>query len=470
MNNLIKKFVGFSIGPLIGAFINLITIPLTTYFINPEEYGKASMFTVFQMMLATFIYLGIDQAYTREYHALSDKKKLFQNAISIPMTLSFLIIIISILLPDLISTMLFGDPAFKIASYLFGMMIFFMVIERFILLDLRMQEKAFEYSVLNILVKAVVLVVTLIFVLFIRRDFLAVVYSITIGQILGDLYLIVRYRKILSITPLNFDKKLLKGLIIFGFPIVIATSISSLLNSLDKILLRSLSDFTQVGIFTATLKVAAVLNIVQSSFTTFWVPNAYRWYEENKDIFYFKIISEIILLVMSVMFFAILFSKDLIVTILSTDYADAKYLVAFLCLQPIIYTISETTCLGIVFSRKSYLSVWVGLIALVPNTLLNLLLIPAYGAVGAAISTAFSYIVFFVVRSIFSYFNGMKISVRLHTYIFIILFATACLNSIDLKYIQLFNLIIFILIISLQSKTIRNVIHIFKHKEIYDFS
>ncbi|MEH6867188.1 polysaccharide biosynthesis protein, partial [Priestia megaterium] len=67
------------------------------------------------------------------------------------------------------------------------------------------------------------------------------------------------------------------------------------------------------------------------------------------------------------LFVVILVFKDLIVYLLSPEYADARFLVAFLCLQPILYTVSETTCLGIVFSRKSYLGIWVGLIAIIPN-------------------------------------------------------------------------------------------------------
>lgn len=48
MGNIIKKIGAFSIGPIVGAFLGLITIPLITYFISPEEYGRASMFTLAQ--------------------------------------------------------------------------------------------------------------------------------------------------------------------------------------------------------------------------------------------------------------------------------------------------------------------------------------------------------------------------------------------------------------------------------------
>lgn len=93
MNNFIKKLAGFSVGPVIGAFISFITIPLTTYFISPTEFGKASMFMVVQSFLVTFIYLGMDQSYAKEYNSSTDKNELFQNALLIPLSTAILLMI-----------------------------------------------------------------------------------------------------------------------------------------------------------------------------------------------------------------------------------------------------------------------------------------------------------------------------------------------------------------------------------------
>ncbi|MED4588169.1 lipopolysaccharide biosynthesis protein [Priestia flexa] len=465
MNNFIKKLIGFSIGPVIGAMITFITIPLTTHFINPSEYGKASIFLLLQTIVATFLYLGVDQAYTREYHSIQNKKLLFQNAILIPLILAILIFIVILLFLSDISLLLFGDEKFKIATILFGIMIIAMVVERFILLSLRMQEKALEYSLLTILTKLSILIFTLIFIFFLRRDFLAVVYSAIIGQLLADLYLIIRYRKLFKYKGFSINKKLLKRMILFGLPILIATSISSLLNSLDRLALRAWSDFYEVGIFTATLKIAGVLSIIQLSFTSFWTPTAYRWYDQKKDIKYFKLVSDGILLCMSVIFMFIVGFKDLIVYILSPEYSDSRYIVAFLCLQPIIYTVSETTSLGIVFSRKTYLSIWVGVVAVIPNFVINLLLVPKLGALGAAIATAVSYICFFAARTYFSSKNGMAFSVVNHYIVLTILFFTAVVNAYLQSYLILINSIVFVILIISQASTIKKIFRFYQSEK-----
>jgi Membrane protein involved in the export of O-antigen and teichoic acid len=465
MNAFIRKFIGFSVGPVVGAFLSFITIPLTTYFISPAEYGKASMFMLFQMIFATFLFLGVDQSYTRAYHDEPDKRNLFQNALLIPLILACVTLLLTLIMPGQVSKILFGTNRDSVPAVLFGVMILFMVLERFILLSIRMREQALEYSLLNIFVKFAVLVLTLIFVVFIRRDFLAVVYSAVFGQILGDLYLLFRYRNQFNLKHFSVDRSLLKEMLAFGLPVVVATSLSSLLNSLDQLSLRAWSSFYQIGIFAATLKIAAALSIIQTSFTSFWVPTAYRWYSEGKDIKYYKIVSDAILLGMSVIAVFILIFKGLIVALLSSGYADARYIIGFLCLPPIIFTVSETTCLGIVFSKKSYLGIWVGLIALVPNMAINFLFVPVLGAVGAAMATSVSYIFFFAARTYFSAKNGMKFPVFKHYIVFSLLLGGAFLNLLHVKGIILMNLGLLAVILLVQYQTIRTIGIRFLHRQ-----
>ncbi|MGP7816703.1 oligosaccharide flippase family protein [Niallia sp. 01092] len=460
MNQVIKKFIGFSVGPVLGAFIAFITIPLTTHFVHPDEYGKASMFLLLQMVLASFLYLGLDQSYTREYHSSKNKLHLFQQAILIPLAIAVLILLISIIFSRQISVWLFSSPNHIIPVILIGVMVVFMVIERFILLSIRMEEKALEYSLLNIFVKLFMLILTLIFVLFIRRDFLAVVYSTIFGQILGDLYLVIRYRYLFSFNHFSVDKDMLRKMVIFGLPLVVATSLTGLLNSLDRIFLRIWSDYYNIGIFTATLKIAGTLAIIKTSFTSYWVPMAYRWHEEGKELKYYKLMSDSILLFMSIVFFGILIFKDFIAAILSSGYSDSKYLIAFLCLQPIMYTVSETTCLGIVFSRKSYLNIWVSVVSVIPNLILNILLVPKFGATGAAIATSVSYLCFFIARTYFSNKNGMKFSTVKHHLVFCILLVSAVLNVFHLNYIILFTILLMVIALLIQASTIKELLKV----------
>lgn len=472
MNLFIKRFFGFSIGPVAGAFISFITIPLTTHFVDPTEFGKASMFSLFQTLVLSFIFLGLDQAYTREYHESNNKINLIKNALFIPLVCSLFIFILIFLNLNFVSRYLFDSENYHLATILFGLTIVSMTIERFILLSIRMEEKAFEYSIINIGIKLIVLLCTVAFVLFIRRDFLSVVYSTAIGQLVCDFYLVIRYRQLVDFKNFLFEKELLLKLLKFGLPLIIAASLSNLLNSLDRIFLRKWSNFNEIGVFTAALKISATLSIIQSSFTSFWVPTAYRWYNQNKDIRHYVIVSNVLLMIMSFLFGFILLFKNLIVVLLSSNYSDSKFIIGFLCLQPIMYTVSETTTLGIVFSKKSYLNIFVSLFAIIPNIILNIELVPKFGAVGASIATGVSYIFFFFGRSYFSNKSWMRMPLKRHIIVNLIIFLEALINTQNYKYINLINLGFLFLLLLVQVPTIMRIISIYRHKEEnqWDFS
>ena len=59
--NFIKSFFQFSIGQWVAALISFITTPITTWLIIPEEFGKASMFTLAFNLLLNIALLGADQ-------------------------------------------------------------------------------------------------------------------------------------------------------------------------------------------------------------------------------------------------------------------------------------------------------------------------------------------------------------------------------------------------------------------------
>ena len=66
-----------------------------------------------------------------------------------------------------------------------------------------------------------------------------------------------------------------------------------------------------------------------------------------------------------------------------------------------MYTVSEATGIGIGLKRKTKYSLYVSIISASVNLILNYLLVPTLGAVGAAIGTCISYLFFFGAESIF---------------------------------------------------------------------
>ncbi|WP_163655309.1 lipopolysaccharide biosynthesis protein [Listeria sp. PSOL-1] len=428
MNKLLTQFLKYSIGSLGAAALNFLTIPIVTYFISPTEYGKTSMFFLVQTILLSVIYLGFDQAFAREFYEVNQLKKLLFNAMALPIIISFCLVFFLLTFKKQISTLLFSDTNADGAIYLLCLMIFALIFERFLFLLMRVENKSLEFSFFNILVKFAILVCTLLFLIFQSHTYIAAIYGTIIGQLVGDSILVIRNWRLFSVSFALFDKKIWMSLFKFALPIFIATVIYSSFTVFDKIIIRAFSGFAALGLYTAAFKVASVLLIVQTTFANFWMPTAYEWYKEKRPIKDFQFVSEIVLLLISILFVFMLMFKDVLIFLLSPEYKEAKYIFPFLCFYPLMMTLSETTNLGIVFLKKGYLNIFVSTSALIVSIILNLTLIPSFGPIGGAIATGSSYIVFFFIRTYFAGRAWQPIKIKKHMIIILCLLILALCN------------------------------------------
>lgn len=98
----------------------------------------------------------------------------------------------------------------------------------------------------------------------------------------------------------------------------------------------------------------------------------------------------------------VLLSNNFLILLLGKKFYPALYIMPMLVFIPIMYVLSETTVIGINFKKKTKYFLYISFIVLIINLVGNLILVPLFGARGAAISTGISYIIFFSLRTYFS--------------------------------------------------------------------
>ena len=168
---------------------------------------------------------------------------------------------------------------------------------------------------------------------------------------------------------------------------------------------------------------------MQASFTTFWTPLAFRWKAQNESTQKFEMVSDGIAGVMTLLLILILIFKQVIPIFLGVGYEVAIYIMPFLLFYPIFYTMSETTAVGISFSKKTYYNIIISAASMLVNILLNALLIPKFGAIGAATATGISYLTFFWTRTIISKKLWYPLKTKRFIITTIILMSVALANS-----------------------------------------
>lgn len=405
MRELIKKFIEFAIGNGIVMIIGFISTPIITRMIIPEEFGKGAMFTTITGLIIVIITLGRDQSYIRYYNDEKEhnRGKLLRESIKLPLILNLILGLILMVFYKPVSNMIVGESSFIIVL-LMVLHSAFSIIANFALLNIRMKQKGKLYSLFQVVNKVSYLVFIGILFMVFRDSYMTVVLATIISTLVMGGAAILNDRKQL----LNFkvDEELntkSSDLLKYGTPFLFSMSIIWIFQSIDKISLRVFSSLEEVGLYTGAMTIIALLNIVQSTFTTFWTPVAYNQYaKEPENHGFFIEINEIVSMIMLLISIVVIALKDVIILFLGKDYAGAQFIFPFLVLMPIMYTISETTVIGINFSKNTKYHINVAVVSAITNIIGNLILVPKLGAKGAAISTGLSYIVFLIARTYYS--------------------------------------------------------------------
>jgi O-antigen/teichoic acid export membrane protein len=401
-DDLIAQLRHFGFGPLIGMWISMLTVPVVTRLVSPEEFGKASLFTLMQTIFNFVVLLGIDQSYVRFYNRKDiDKGNLLFNSLVFPFFTCILVISVVMCFGSTISIFMFGqhEPLIMLSFILF---LPALLINRFAMLSIRMDLRGKAYSVLTVAQQLLSFVVLIVLLYIYERTFRSIVLATILSTIFGTLIILLVSKVLTTIRTVYIDRVLLKELLFFGIPLVPASILSWLLNSCDKIALRSYSTFEELGLYAAAFKIVAILSVFQSIFTTTWTPIAYKWYEEKRPNKVFEEISTIVLAVMTFSFSIIIIFRNFIMLFLGAGYRNTTNIFIFLLFVPVLYTVSETTALGIGFSKKTIYTLYVSIITAIANIVGNYFLVPRYGAIGAAISTCICYVIFFWARTLFS--------------------------------------------------------------------
>jgi O-antigen/teichoic acid export membrane protein len=458
-NKLVLKFLSFSYGSWIGLILGLLSTMVTTRLLAPEDFGKASMYTLALNICMIITIVGTDQSFVRFFYEEKEENRggLLYNCLKFPIILTIVLSVVVFFLYEKITFFLFGDRSILIAFVLIiGIVI--QMFYRYSRLVIRMQQKANLYSVLDILQRLFNLLLLLILFAITGASYRIVVFSTLFTTILLTILAVFFGRRLWSTK--NFFKKNLTHskveILKYGSPFILTIFITWVFQVFDKFSLRLWGDFEELGLYSAAYNIIALLVVLQTTFSTFWTPVSYEKYENNpNDKSFFVRVTNIISMAMFSVAIITILGKDIIVLFLGEDFKEASTIMPFLVFMPVLYTLSETTVIGINFLKKTKWHILIASIACLFNIIGNWILVPDYGALGASISTAFSYVVFFTLRTYFSLkfynveYNLKKIYLML---IVITLYALVAIKIEDNVINVIIGVVSFILLIILYKR------------------
>lgn len=407
-----KIILGYAIGPIGSGLLGFISLPIVTWFYSVEDVGRISMLQIYISLSVLLFTFGLDQAYVREYHESKNKGELLKNLSFPTMMLTVIVLIgVVVLKPYFISRLLYDIESIYLSIITITAMIF-SIVSRYLSLILRMQEKAIQFSMSQIIPKLLFLVFIInVVVLQLPSNTESLVTANALSIIFASIIYVWNTRVELKEAfkaKINFE--LLHKGIIFGLPLFFGSLAGWGLNIADRLFLKNYSSLSELGVYSVSMSIAMIATLFASIFNTMWAPMVFKWQSQNLvDV---NKIHDIAKYVAAIIYFCIviigIFSW-IVPYFFKIEYRNIQYLLPSCLLAPLLYTLSEVTGVGISLQKKTKYIMIASFLAMLVSVSFCYFLVPLYGAKGAASATASAFFVFFLARTLFSEMIWQKI-------------------------------------------------------------
>jgi O-antigen/teichoic acid export membrane protein len=393
-----KHSVIYGLGGLVSRILAVILLPLYTRYLSPSDYGKVETLIALTTVVGIALSAGIGSAFFRFYFDSPEpaaRRRVLRTSFWFIMGMATLGLAVGVALAGDISQLLFGTSkaADLVAASFVGLWAGMNWTQLTNLFRVEERSAAFvSASIANILVTVGA---TLILVVALDKGPIGVI----VGNFTGTLAVyavLVLYRR--EQLGLEFDRELLRRMNTFGLPLVPSALFLWVTNFSDRIFLVKLADVHEVGLYSVGVRIASALVLLLTAFRLAWPAFAYSIEDDAAARrTYAYVLTYLVVVTTWVATGLALLSPWIVRWITSKpDYESASRVVGPLAFSTVAFAGYMVVAIGVGRSRRTQFNWVVTGVAAMVNIALNLILIPPYGMMGAAIATIAAYTTMFL--------------------------------------------------------------------------
>jgi O-antigen/teichoic acid export membrane protein len=387
----------YGLGGLVQRVLAVLLLPVYTRYLSPSDYGTVETLVALTTVLAITLRLGISNAFFRFYYDSDEpahRRLVLRTSFWFTMGMATLGLLAGLALSWDISDLLFGSTgeAEVVAAAFVGLWAQ-MNYEQLTAL-FRAEERSTAYLAASLTNIALTIGATLVLVIGLDAGPLGVIVGSFTGTLLVYAALIGYRREQLG---LQFDRGLLQEMNRFGLPLVPSAVFLWVTNFSDRFFLLKLADQGEVGLYSLGVRIASAIALLLTAFRMAWPAFAYSIDEDREAQRTYAFVLTYLVLVTSWVAAALaLVSPWLVEWLAAPAFARSADVVGPLAFSVVAYAGYVVVVIGVGRARRTQFN-WVvtGAAALV-NVALNLILIPPYGMMGAAVATIAAYVTMFV--------------------------------------------------------------------------
>lgn len=373
--------------------IAFIMLPIYTRFLTPAEYAPVDIIDRWTSMLVFLVILGTDSALAFYYFDKKDeksRKSYIQSVMNIRLFMVLCLFLVVVIAGPFFASGLLKSDQGLYWLYLSIGILFLDTISALVLTVLRYEFKTVKVVVLTVLKMLLVAVLSYLFLKFFIRSAEGILY----GRIISGAFIVLLLIKpAIKFISFKIDRDILKELLKYSLPLVPASLAFWVILNSSSFFLAFMKSQTEVGIYGAATKFAALITLVTSGIQMAWRPYsmALKDKPDNKETF--SKVYLIILLMGTTGVLVVATIMPYVILLLHKSYYSAYQYVALLSAATFLNFYYLIISVGIFFLKKTKIISYAFGGAACLNVILNLVLIPTYSIWGVVVSYFISYLV-----------------------------------------------------------------------------
>jgi O-antigen/teichoic acid export membrane protein len=384
----IKNSIIYLFPSLVGFLLPLLTLPIFTRILTPQDYGVLALAQVFASVASGIVSFGLIfgyEIYFFEYHKQDRDGELLYSTLAFVITAFIVMIVITFFLKESLSRWI-------INTYHWGNLIFFSFfstglgsIKLYYLTYFKNTGNAKSFFFYTIDETIIGVVLSLFFVIYMRVGVIGMVW----GQVLASLtiFLILGF-KFLNLHSLSFNWAPLKDSLKLSYPLTPRIFLGVIGNQFDKYMIGLINSVGGVGIYSIGQRVANIAFTFMTSVTNVFQPHVLKQmndygYNAGKSIgsylLPFLYVCVFVCLIIS------LFAEEIIIILTPKAYHEGIDIVIIFSMLNGSYFFGKLPQLGYV--KKTGMISLISLLTIILNFILIIPFIMKWGAIGAAWGT-----------------------------------------------------------------------------------
>ncbi|MFH1940678.1 MAG: oligosaccharide flippase family protein [bacterium] len=408
----------YVVGEFLSRSLTFILLPIYAVYLSEEDFAVLSLVAMIWPVMLIVIGQGFSAYIFRGYFDYSDKKRFFGTILIFSMALGFVTAFGIHLIGPWLFDRIFKEIDYK--PYLQYGVVFavFRLFFNHVVSLYRAKREALTSVMLSFVLFFAQFASVLVAIYLLRTDLLGILKA----QIVGYIFVSVVYAmKMYSDIDFHFQSEVIRPCLSFVYPLYVHAIASWAVVYISRIFIERDMSLVDLATFSVASQIAMILSVINVGLNQAWAPFVYSNVQKNDFMQLFTVNSrKLVVFIVLLSGCIILFTREMLLLMQKAAYLSAQGILPILMLAYFFQLIYFIYVAIIVYNKNtkilSVISVGSGAVCV----LLNAVLVPLWGMVGAAFCTAVSFFLMLVlVRGVTKkYIRVRLINWRIWVFIF----------------------------------------------------